>query len=66
MLVPIFTLISFIRHDGGVARMSDMRGYFSVPYYLSGSYGFFELIKVSDVTWDGHKTREEKQREGEA
>jgi hypothetical protein len=44
--------------------MEDMRGYFSVPYYLSGGYGFFELIKVSDVTWDGHKTREEKQREG--
>jgi len=57
----MFALMSFSRADGSLALMSDMREYFSVTFYLAGSYGFYELIKVADITWGGYKSREEKQ-----
>ena len=61
MLVPMFVLLCCMNHDGTLARMADMRHYFSVECSLSGPFSFYELIKVSYPTWDGYKTREEKQ-----
>lgn len=61
MLVPMFALLSFVNRDGSFVRMGDIKHYLSVTVYLHGSFGFYELIKVSGPTWDGYKTRQEKQ-----
>ena len=64
MIVPLFTLLQFSNSDGTLARMEHMKMYFSVMHNLQGSYGFFELIKISVPTWDWYKPKVER-KEGE-
>ena len=59
----MFALLVFVNRDGSLVRMSDIKHYLAITFHLGGSFGFYELIKVSGPTWDGYTARQEKQKE---
>jgi hypothetical protein len=60
MLIPMFIIMAFVNHDGTLAHMADMRHYFtSNTYYFNVSFGYYELVRGSTVTWGKSKQLEE-------